>query len=81
VDGRVVGVVHTLRDGRAVRFYIGGHDPDAAFLSPGGALVRHAIEGAIAAGVPEFDFLRGEEPYKYQWGAAARQAWRVRVER
>jgi len=49
--------------------YIGGYDPDYAHWSPGALAVLHAIEAAIAEGAREFDFLRGREGYKYDWGA------------
>ena len=32
-------------------------------------LVARSIEMALAAGRSRFDFLRGDEPYKYGWGA------------
>ena len=37
------------------------------------------IEHAIQEGCVEFDFLRGAEPYKYAWGAADRQQWRLTI--
>ena len=39
-------------------------------------LTAHAIEQAIAEGCREIDFLRGQEPYKYGWGAVDR--WNVK---
>jgi len=43
------------------------------------ALLAHVIRDAIGRGVPVFDFLRGEEPYKYAFGPAPQNLWRVRV--
>jgi CelD/BcsL family acetyltransferase involved in cellulose biosynthesis len=34
---------------------------------------------AIARGVTTFDFLRGEEPYKYGFGPEPRELFTVRV--
>ena len=52
--------------------YLGGFDPLQPRLSPGMQVIAYAIEQAIAEGVTSFDFLRGEESYKYGWGAVDR---------
>jgi CelD/BcsL family acetyltransferase involved in cellulose biosynthesis/glycosyltransferase involved in cell wall biosynthesis len=54
--------------GRAF-YYLGGFDPRLSGLNPGTVLVGHAIEQAVAEGSREFCFLRGNEAYKYSWGA------------
>ncbi len=50
-------------------YFNAGVDPDARDLSPGVVLTARLIERAIAAGKRRLDFLRGHEPYKYEWGA------------
>jgi CelD/BcsL family acetyltransferase involved in cellulose biosynthesis len=35
-------------------------------------LIGHAIADAVASDATVFDFLRGQEPYKYEWGAVDR---------
>lgn len=78
IEGRVAGVYYGFQHGAAAYAYLGGFDPDFAFESPGTILLGHAIESAVADGARSFDFLRGREPYKYEWGAADR--WnRLRV--
>lgn len=77
--------LYTLRQGGEIRaalycfsargrtyYYAGGFDPGLARLSPGTVLTGHAIEQAVREGCTEFDFLRGDEPYKYAWGAVDR---------
>jgi CelD/BcsL family acetyltransferase involved in cellulose biosynthesis len=66
-DGRVVGVLYTLRDAQAVRYYQAGIDSSAGKISPGTAMIGAAIRDAIAEGAGYFDFLRGDERYKRQW--------------
>jgi CelD/BcsL family acetyltransferase involved in cellulose biosynthesis len=56
-------------------FYLSGFDPQWAAFSPGVLLIAHAIEEAIREGQQEFDFLRGNEPYKYLWGAQDSSTW------
>jgi len=49
--------------------YNSGYDPEYAAYSPGIAAVAKTIQGAIDDGARIFDFLSGDEPYKYQFGA------------
>lgn len=62
--------------------YNSGLDP-AAFsgLSLGVVLTAQAIEQAIANGNHEFDFLRGDEAYKYRFGATDTAIYRLRLEK
>lgn len=48
-------------------------------LSPGLVLVVRLIERCIARGIRRFDFLRGEERYKFQLGAQALPLHAVRL--
>jgi CelD/BcsL family acetyltransferase involved in cellulose biosynthesis len=49
--------------------YLSGIDLGLQYYSPGTALLRFVIERAIDEGMREVDLLRGQEPYKYLWGA------------
>lgn len=62
------GFVHR---GRAYAYFT-GFDPAFAFESPGAILFAHAWQEALDEGVREIHFLRGREPYKYDWGAVDR---------
>lgn len=77
VDGKAVAVIYCVRQGDVVSFYTTGYDPGYARYGPGRDLMAHAIGAAIAEGATEFDFLRGDEPYKDHWGARLRDDWRV----
>jgi CelD/BcsL family acetyltransferase involved in cellulose biosynthesis len=57
--------------------YLMGFDPAYAFESPGVILLAHAIAEAAHEGARKFHFLRGREPYKYEWGA--RDYWNKRL--
>jgi len=65
--------------GGSVGLYNSGFDPLHAKLAPGIVLLAHVIRDAIDRGVAVFDFLRGEEPYKYAFGPSAQDLFRVRV--
>ncbi|MDR3708014.1 MAG: GNAT family N-acetyltransferase [Capsulimonadaceae bacterium] len=48
-------------------YYQGGFEPTLARLSLGSVLTASAIRRSIDEGRLEFDFLRGDEPYKERW--------------
>jgi CelD/BcsL family acetyltransferase involved in cellulose biosynthesis len=81
IEGQVVGAYYGLQHGAAAYAYLGGFDPRFAFESPGTVLIGQAIEAARAEGATEFHFLRGREPYKYEWGATDHWTWRRTVRR
>lgn len=67
--GRIVAVLKGFADARRACSYINGVDMDVPGQSFGTLAFAALIEAAIADGATEFHFLRGEEPYKYGWGA------------
>ncbi len=50
-------------------------------LSPGWVLLAHTLKWACEHGRSEFDFMRGNEEYKYRFGARDRWVMRLKVER
>jgi hypothetical protein len=79
-DGQLhVGIVHcgqrlvwsmlAFDDGTTCYLYNAGMDPDARDVSPGITGTAMYFKDRLAAGRRRFDFLRGDEPYKYEWGA------------
>jgi CelD/BcsL family acetyltransferase involved in cellulose biosynthesis len=74
LEGRLRAVLYGFTDHGRCLFYLSGFDPEIATLSPGRLLIARALERARDDGAFEFDFLRGCEPYKYEWGAVDRPA-------
>lgn len=63
-----------------VLVYNSGHNPDDfGHLSPGIVLLARTIEHAIERGRTEFDFLRGNEAYKYDMGGQDTTVHQVRL--
>jgi CelD/BcsL family acetyltransferase involved in cellulose biosynthesis len=58
----------TLEWDETVGLYNSGFHPERAALSPGLVLLAHVVRDAIERGKRRFDFLRGEERYKYDFG-------------
>jgi CelD/BcsL family acetyltransferase involved in cellulose biosynthesis len=67
----------TLEWDGTVGLYNSGFDPDAAGLAPGLVLLAHVVRDAIVRGFRRFDFLRGEERYKYDFGPTPEDVYRV----
>jgi CelD/BcsL family acetyltransferase involved in cellulose biosynthesis len=79
-DRRIAAGVH-LETADGYLYYNAGVDPDARDLSPGVVMVQRYVERAIATGRRRLDFLRGDEPYKYEWGAVDEPIQRLLVRR
>ncbi|WEX10408.1 GNAT family N-acetyltransferase [Chelativorans sp. AA-79] len=74
-EGRVIAALCVLHAKGRAFYYIGGFDPEHAKLGLGTVLVGHAIAEAEREGLAQFDFLRGQEDYKYRWGAQDRPTY------
>jgi Acetyltransferase (GNAT) domain len=77
---RIAAGVH-LQTADGYLYYNAGVDPEARELSPGVLMVARYIERAIASGKRRVDFLRGDESYKYEWGATDEPIQRLLVRR
>lgn len=74
VDGCAVAAEYQLSDAGVLYVYQAGIDPERLDLQPGNLITMMLIRSAIEQGFTAFDFLRGDEPYKAQFGARPRPA-------
>jgi CelD/BcsL family acetyltransferase involved in cellulose biosynthesis len=82
LDGEPQAALYCFQFGGRCAYYAGGFEPSLARLSVGTVLTGHAIRYAITDdAADDFDFLRGDEAYKYRWGAQDRRNRRVSVTR
>ena len=81
VAGRRIAAGIHFETGEGYLYYNAGVDPDARDLSPGILLVHSLIKRALAAGMRRLDLLRGNESYKYTWGAVDEPIQRLLVRR
>lgn len=79
-NGRIVSVLLAFTDDARGMSYIIGSD-FAPGQSYGTLAFAAAIEAAHGEGKGEYHFLRGEETYKYQWGAQSTRTWRRLIRR
>lgn len=71
-DGQPACVLLSYFYGGKYSFFIGGFEPEMMRMSVGTCLFARVLRHAIEEGATEFDFLRGEEEYKYRYGAINR---------
>jgi CelD/BcsL family acetyltransferase involved in cellulose biosynthesis len=72
LDGSPAAAWYGWRVGERYSYYNSGFDPAFASLSPGLVLISAIIESAFEEGAAEFDFLLGEESYKYRFAERER---------
>ena len=79
IGDRAIASTFSFQYDNTFYLYNSAFDPELGRLSPGYVLVSQLIEDAIEQGVQQFDFLRGPERYKYQFGARPLPLNNVRV--
>jgi CelD/BcsL family acetyltransferase involved in cellulose biosynthesis len=81
VAGRPGAATVSLCYGGMWGLYNSAFDPGLRMLAPGMVLVGDLIEQAAREGFTAFDLLRGDEPYKYRFGAVDRTLHRLTIAR
>jgi CelD/BcsL family acetyltransferase involved in cellulose biosynthesis len=79
IAGRGVAATFGFQLDNTFYLYNSAFDPSLRRLAPGYILVSQLVEDAIDRGLRQFDFLRGPERYKYQFGARPLPLHNVRV--
>lgn len=82
LNGYKAATLYAFEYNRRLLLYNSGYDPEEyANLSPGWVLLSYAIQYAIAIGSDQFDFMQGDEEYKFRFGARSHNVMRVIVRR
>ena len=68
LDGQRIAYLYLYSGGSGIYFYQTGFDRSWSNQSVGFVLLSMVIEKSIADGYKTFEFLRGVERYKYEWG-------------
>ncbi len=76
-DGQPAAAMFQLEWAGRMNLYNSGFDPALGDLTPGVVLLSHCIRSAIEEGLQEYDFLRGNERYKYDLGGQDRPVLRA----
>jgi CelD/BcsL family acetyltransferase involved in cellulose biosynthesis len=81
VNGAAAAAAFNFDYGDRLWAYNSAVNRDFLELSPGWVLLTHQIRWACEHGRTVFDFMRGDEDYKYRFGGMDRHVLRVRVAR
>jgi len=81
VGNDLIAGIYLFTDHRRYYYYQSGFDPEWEKLSPGTLLFNYAIRDAHKHGKEEFDFLQGNEEYKYLWTQSYRHNTRISIYR
>ncbi|MFP5333334.1 MAG: GNAT family N-acetyltransferase [Acidimicrobiia bacterium] len=74
---RATACLFSYVDSEGVYVYNSSYDPGLRDASPGVAIVGSMIEQACRETIPRFDFLKGDEVYKFRLGAEPRPLYEV----
>ncbi len=78
---RPVAAAFSFEDDDAYYLYNSAYEPDDAAASPGVMLLWCLVHRAIEDGKSVFDFLKGNEAYKFRLGAEPRPLYELRATR
>jgi CelD/BcsL family acetyltransferase involved in cellulose biosynthesis len=76
-NSRTIAAIYCFKYESKTFYFQSGFDPRWSKYSVGMVLMGRCIEMAIRDGCKEFDFLRGNEDYKFQWTSDVRQTLEV----
>jgi CelD/BcsL family acetyltransferase involved in cellulose biosynthesis len=79
VDGEPAAAFYGFRYGPRFSFYQSGFAPAAARDGVGTVCMAFAIQRAIEEGALEYDFLHGDEAYKFHWARQVRTLERLQL--
>jgi CelD/BcsL family acetyltransferase involved in cellulose biosynthesis len=79
LDGTAAASLYGLRYGPTFYFYQSGFDPVYSKHSVGVSTMGLAIKTAIEEGASEYDFLHGNEEYKFHWAHRVRDLNRLEL--
>lgn len=77
-QGRFVSAAYSLVCGKTLYYWIPSFDQSIKGVSLGKLHIKCLLEKCFAAGMM-FDFMGGDEPYKYQWANHAYENIRIRI--
>jgi len=80
IEGKAVAGIMSFVSEKEWWLYNSGFDPEYSYYSVGVVLKALSIKQAIEAGKIKYDFLRGNERYKYELGAKDLQLYKLVLE-
>ena len=81
IEGSRVASAMTFEYGSSRLLYNSGYNPEFGYYSVGLLLKALSVKDAIEEGKTRYDFLRGNEPYKYHLGGIDKSIYNMVVSR
>ncbi len=79
VDDQIIVADYNFFYNNVFYSYMTGYDQAWSRYSPGGQMTSYAIHQAIEEGATKFDFLRGDEAYKFKWNAQGHETKMIQI--
>jgi CelD/BcsL family acetyltransferase involved in cellulose biosynthesis len=79
IDGQRAACNFSFDYNNQVWLYNSGINPEFQELSPGWVILGKLIQWCTEQGKTRFDFMRGDEEYKYRFGAHNRQLLQITI--
>ncbi|MEW6730926.1 MAG: GNAT family N-acetyltransferase [Acidobacteriota bacterium] len=79
IENQPVAGIYGLQYGNTFSFYQSGFAPDWERYSIGMVLLAQTIKDAIANNLSVYDFLHGEEEYKFKWTNTVRRTYSLMI--
>jgi len=79
LNGEPVAAGYDFKYEQKLFYYLSGFDPEYSRYNVGHLRHMYLIKHCIENGLREYDFLRGDEPYKMKWNTSLRKNMEVRA--
>jgi len=77
VDNKAIATVYSFNYNGVISFYTTGFDAEWRDYSPGQQMIYFVLEQVMNEKAKEFDFLRGDEDYKFMMTKTVREDFRI----
>jgi len=72
-NDKPIAVQYCLKYKQKMLYVLGGFDPDFSQYSLGNLILAKVVEKCIEKKIKEYDLMKGDEPYKFNWAAKYRR--------
>lgn len=79
-ENKIVAVIYGFLSHDRFSFFQITHDPAYDELRPGTVILAKTLAFLCEAGAIEFNFLQGDEEYKFEWTSSTRQLMRLQLD-
>lgn len=79
IDKEIVSAVYAIETRGSFYYWIPSFDEDIHSVSLGKLHIKHLIEYCFNSKISRFDFMGGNEPYKFQWTKSCDRLIQIRI--